>query len=156
MPLSLHVFPPAFSLPSIDAECLAAIAYLSRALPRNAWTLIAESGLTEGLDLPCLRDGATAIVGFDAIVDHLRKISNGQWDLDAQLDKQQKADCFAYVFSTSVPATFLLAFRFMQFILPLYAEYTVIAHAFLCGVRFRYLSTWREILDHYNFRRLTI
>lgn len=41
--LSLHVLPPAFELPSIDAECLAAIAYLRFTLPDGAWVLVAEA-----------------------------------------------------------------------------------------------------------------
>lgn len=43
MVLELHVWGPAFSLPSIDAQCLAAIAYLQQAVPRGDWKLIASS-----------------------------------------------------------------------------------------------------------------
>lgn len=38
--LELHVWGPAFGLPSIDAECLAAIAYLHTALPSSEWRLV--------------------------------------------------------------------------------------------------------------------
>lgn len=38
--LHLHVWGPAFGLPSIDAECLAMIAYLHNALPTSEWRLI--------------------------------------------------------------------------------------------------------------------
>jgi hypothetical protein len=41
--LELHVWGPAFGLPSIDAHCLAAIAYLQQAVPRGKWQLIASS-----------------------------------------------------------------------------------------------------------------
>jgi hypothetical protein len=41
--LELHVWGPAFGLPSIDAHCLAAIAYLQQAVPRGKWQLIATS-----------------------------------------------------------------------------------------------------------------
>jgi hypothetical protein len=41
--LELHVWGPAFSLPSLDAQCLAAIAYLSQAVPRGSWRLVASS-----------------------------------------------------------------------------------------------------------------
>jgi sorting and assembly machinery component 37 len=44
--LELHVWGPAFSLPSIDAHCLAAIAYLQQAVPRGKWELIASSDPT--------------------------------------------------------------------------------------------------------------
>jgi sorting and assembly machinery component 37 len=44
--LHLHVWGPAFGLPSIDPECLAAIAYLKAAFPlspkQDDWVLIAD------------------------------------------------------------------------------------------------------------------
>jgi hypothetical protein len=40
--LELHVWGPAFGLPSLDAHCLAAIAYLQQAVPRGKWQLIAS------------------------------------------------------------------------------------------------------------------
>lgn len=43
MVLQLHVWGPAFSLPSIEAQCLAAIAYCSLALPKGSWELVATS-----------------------------------------------------------------------------------------------------------------
>jgi hypothetical protein len=43
MVLELHVWGPAFSLPSIDSQCIAAIAYMTQAVPRGEWTLIASS-----------------------------------------------------------------------------------------------------------------
>ena len=45
MVLELHVWGPAFSLPSIDPQCLSAIAYLNQALPRDQWALIASSDI---------------------------------------------------------------------------------------------------------------
>ena len=46
MVLELHIWGPAFTLPSIDPECLAAIAYLTQVLPREAWALVASSDTT--------------------------------------------------------------------------------------------------------------
>jgi len=43
MVLQLHVWGPAFALPSIDAQCLATIAYCSLALPKGSWELVASS-----------------------------------------------------------------------------------------------------------------
>jgi sorting and assembly machinery component 37 len=43
MVLELHVWGPAFGLPSIDAECLAAIAYLRHCLNDGEWVLVASS-----------------------------------------------------------------------------------------------------------------
>jgi sorting and assembly machinery component 37 len=42
MVLELHIWGPAYGLPSIDAECLAAIAYLHRSVPPEQWILIAD------------------------------------------------------------------------------------------------------------------
>lgn len=43
MVLELHVWGPAFSLPSIDAQCLATIAYFSQVVPKTEWELIASN-----------------------------------------------------------------------------------------------------------------
>jgi len=42
MVLELHIWGPAFSLPSIDPQCLAAIVYLQQVVPRDEWELIAS------------------------------------------------------------------------------------------------------------------
>lgn len=43
MVLELHVWGPAFGLPSLDPECLAAIAYFTQALDRPDWTIVHSS-----------------------------------------------------------------------------------------------------------------
>ena len=43
MVLELHVWGPAFSLPSIDPQCLAAVAYVAQTVSRDQWVLIAGS-----------------------------------------------------------------------------------------------------------------
>ncbi|KAB5549887.1 hypothetical protein GE09DRAFT_1060288 [Coniochaeta sp. 2T2.1] len=43
MVLELHVWGPAFGLPSLDPECLAAIAYFTQALDRSEWTIVRSS-----------------------------------------------------------------------------------------------------------------
>lgn len=43
MVLELHVWGPAFTLPSIDPQCLAVIFYISYALPQDHWVLVANS-----------------------------------------------------------------------------------------------------------------
>ena len=50
MPLELHIFGPAYSLPSIDPSCLATVAYMTRAVPRGCWVLVGscELGLKLG------------------------------------------------------------------------------------------------------------
>lgn len=44
--LHLHVWGSAFSLPSIDPECLAAIAYFSEVVPHGEWTLTASNDVS--------------------------------------------------------------------------------------------------------------
>lgn len=46
MVLELHIWGPAFCLPSVDPQCLAAIAYLAQVLPRDEWVLVASSDTT--------------------------------------------------------------------------------------------------------------
>jgi sorting and assembly machinery component 37 len=91
--LELHVLGPAFSLPSIDAHCLAAVAYLSQAVPKDSWRLIASPN--PAAELPALRDGDAYVTGFDRIVRYLRETSGGEWDLDADLDDEGRADVAA-------------------------------------------------------------
>ena len=43
MALELHVWGGAFGLPSIDPECLAAIAYFASILPDTEWTIVESS-----------------------------------------------------------------------------------------------------------------
>ncbi|KAG0645512.1 outer membrane import complex 1 [Hyphodiscus hymeniophilus] len=109
MPLELHVWGPAFSLPSIDAHCLAAIAYLQQAVPRGEWQLIASSdpALIRILplhvftinpvadELPALRNGDIWIGGFRNIFHYIAQYSAGEWVLDAGLPEQESADCIA-------------------------------------------------------------
>ena len=49
MVLTLHVWGPAFGLPSIEPECIATIAYCQRVIPKGEWTLVAEHDPTVGV-----------------------------------------------------------------------------------------------------------
>ena len=42
MVLELHVWGPAFGLPSIDPACIATVAYFNRIVPHGQWTLVAD------------------------------------------------------------------------------------------------------------------
>lgn len=44
MVLELYVWGPAFSLPSLNAASLAAIAHLTLAVPYNEWALVPSCG----------------------------------------------------------------------------------------------------------------
>ncbi|TVY65676.1 Metaxin-like protein [Lachnellula suecica] len=98
MVLELHVWGPAFSLPSIDPHCLAAIAYLQQAVPRGKWHLIATSdpALSPTNELPALRNGNIWIGGFRNIFHYVAQFSSGEWILDAGLPNQEGADCIAF------------------------------------------------------------
>lgn len=48
MVLELHVWGPAFDLPSIEPECIATVAYCQRVIPKGDWTLVAEHDPTVG------------------------------------------------------------------------------------------------------------
>lgn len=97
MVLELHIWGPAFDLPSIDAPCLAAVCYLRKSLPPDAWALVPSSdpAISPLGELPALHDGNTWVAGFDNIVAYLRTSSDGEWDLDKDLDEQQRADAAA-------------------------------------------------------------
>ncbi|PYH92478.1 mitochondrial import receptor subunit [Aspergillus ellipticus CBS 707.79] len=98
MVLELHVWGPAFSLPSIDAQCLATIAYLSLTVPKDAWVLVASSdpSVSPTNELPALKNGSTWVSRFRNITDYLRQYSNGEWDLDQNLSGLEKADNIAF------------------------------------------------------------
>lgn len=53
MVLELHVWGPAFGLPSIDPACLAAVAYAAQTVPRKHWVLIASNEEAAGLVSQC-------------------------------------------------------------------------------------------------------
>ncbi|KAL4910905.1 hypothetical protein BDW74DRAFT_142056 [Aspergillus multicolor] len=98
MVLELHVWGPGFSLPSIDAHCLATIAYFSLALPKDSWVLVASSDPTVSPthELPALKNGSTWVSRFRNIVDYLRQYSEGAWDLDRDLSAPNRADSIAF------------------------------------------------------------
>ncbi|KAL4754223.1 hypothetical protein BDW72DRAFT_200955 [Aspergillus terricola var. indicus] len=98
MVLELHIWGPGFSLPSIDAQCLATIAYFSLAVPKDSWVLVASSDPTVSPthELPALKNGSTWVSRFRNIVDYLRQYSSGAWDLDRDLSALDKADSVAF------------------------------------------------------------
>ncbi|KAK5049456.1 hypothetical protein LTR84_004385 [Exophiala bonariae] len=98
MVLELHIWGPAFGLPSLDAQCLAAVCYLQRVLPIDAWALIPSNNLQISPlgELPALKDGNTWVAGFSNIVTYLRDSSTGRYDLDRDLNPTQQADATAF------------------------------------------------------------
>ncbi|KAK4951226.1 hypothetical protein LTR10_010199 [Elasticomyces elasticus] len=66
--MELYILGPAFSLPSIDAECIAAVALL-QLLDRKDWSLVPTHDDREGL--PLLVDQGQRISGYKNILRHL-------------------------------------------------------------------------------------
>lgn len=97
-PIELHVWNRAFGLPSLDPECLAAIAFLSSAIPQDLWVLVESNNVSVSPNgsLPALKDGSQRIGGFDAIVSYLHSKNSGGYDIDRNLTDLQKAQSIAY------------------------------------------------------------
>lgn len=56
MVLELHVWGPAFGLPSIDSECIAAVAYAQLTLREGTWVVVASHDVDKSPNsarLPC-------------------------------------------------------------------------------------------------------
>lgn len=96
--LELHIWGPAFGLPSIDAHCLAALAYLQQAVPAGHWLVVASSNsaLSPTYELPALKDDGVWIGGFRNIFHYVAQHSSGKRILDAGLEEQEEADCVAF------------------------------------------------------------
>ncbi|CAO2657335.1 Nn.00g034610.m01.CDS01 [Neocucurbitaria sp. VM-36] len=142
MVLELHVWGPAFGLPSIEAECIATIAYCQRVIPKGQWSLIADynpsTGVTESLPI-IFDDGIATAIGFEDIVAYLRNHPAVTDDLDANLSSRQQTDKTAFTTFLQATATPLLDLSLYvsaenyntttssayTAILPWYANYTV-------------------------------
>ncbi|KAF2030300.1 hypothetical protein EK21DRAFT_65683 [Setomelanomma holmii] len=142
MVLQLHVWGPAFGLPSIEPECIATIAYCQRVIPKEQWALTSDFNTTVKAtgSLPILfEDGIATASGFEDIVAYLRNHPAVIEDLDADLTSQQQTDKTAFVAflqSTATPLIDLSLFVSAEnyntttssaytAILPWYANYTV-------------------------------
>ncbi|OJD14367.1 hypothetical protein AJ78_05272 [Emergomyces pasteurianus Ep9510] len=108
MVFELHIWGPAFGLPSIDPQCIAMVAYFALAVPakkrcssggeREQWVLVADSdpGRVPTNELPALWTGTRWISRFRNIVAYLSQYSDGEWDLDRWMGHKEKADCIAF------------------------------------------------------------
>ncbi|KAL6151035.1 hypothetical protein ACJQWK_10903 [Exserohilum turcicum] len=142
MVLELHVWGPAFGLPSLEPECIATVAYCRRVIPRGQWSLIADYNPTVGTteSLPILfDDGVATASGFEDIVAYLRNYPTVSNDLDAGLSSGQQTDRTAYctfLQSTATPLIDLSLYVSAEnynkttssaytAVLPWYANYTI-------------------------------
>lgn len=98
MTLELHIWGPAFGLPSIDPECIAATAYLHHCLPPKRWILIADHdpSISSKGEFPTLVSGSIAVTGFTAIVSYLKSFGSETYNLDAHLTDQQQSVKIAF------------------------------------------------------------
>ncbi|PGH33523.1 hypothetical protein GX50_03680 [[Emmonsia] crescens] len=107
MVFELHIWGPAFGLPSIDPQCIAMVAYFALAVPakkrgsageREQWVLVADSdpGIVPTNELPALWTGTRWISRFRNIVAYLSQYSDGEWDLDRWMGHKERADCIAF------------------------------------------------------------
>ncbi|KAK6361764.1 hypothetical protein TWF730_005479 [Orbilia blumenaviensis] len=97
-PIELHVWNRAFGLPSLDPECLAAIAFLSSAIPQDLWVLVESnnSSVSPNGSLPALKNGSQWVGGFDAIVLYITSQGSEDYDIDGNLSQSQRAQAVAY------------------------------------------------------------
>lgn len=96
--LRLHVLGPAFGLPSIDAQCIAAVALVKAYCQSsgNAWELVASYAPVGETNFPILDDGHASYAGFASIARRLvvptRRIISA---IASELTDQQQADLTA-------------------------------------------------------------
>lgn len=101
--ITLIVVPPALHLPSLDAECTAAVSYLSSVVPAGEWEVIADTqGTLAGQagtwrGLPALWDGNILVNGYERIVSYLTDKSNGGWSIDSGLSPEASARQHGFV-----------------------------------------------------------
>jgi hypothetical protein len=104
--LSLHIWPTGakFPLPSLNADCLAAIAYfqLLWRLSSDAvnWTIVSdwETSKSPNGQFPMLKCSCGAeVAGISAIFDHVGTCSSvaSLADLNKWMSEDEKADCNA-------------------------------------------------------------
>lgn len=93
--LELYIWGPAFGLPSIEPECLAALSYLAYVVPRQDWILIAGNDVTVSPDqiLPALHHIGVWISGYLNIVSYLTKHTS--YSSEHDLSSTQRANSLA-------------------------------------------------------------
>ncbi|KAK3938910.1 Metaxin-1 [Diplogelasinospora grovesii] len=109
--LELHVWGPAFGLPSIDAECVATIAFCEQRISPTEYKLLQSSpSAVPTQRLPALYNpiSDTWTSGFSDIVAHLQSCSGGD-EAKSSYSPSQRADGAAYTTFLTAHAAPLLA-----------------------------------------------
>ncbi|KAK5952226.1 hypothetical protein OHC33_006699 [Knufia fluminis] len=107
--IELHIYGPAFGLPSIDTGCLAAVALLQQSVSPEEWVLVPSNDPTISPfdELPALKTSdktsPTWIAGFRSIASYITneiaasKLSGTDKPVSFDLSDQQNADSEAYL-----------------------------------------------------------
>lgn len=97
--MKLHILGPAFGLPSIDAECIAAVALVKTHCEsiNEHWELVASHEAAPGTRLPSLEDNNKSYSGFSSIARHLSDASGNISGIASDLTAEQRADSSALV-----------------------------------------------------------
>lgn len=95
--MRLYILGPAFGLPSIDAECIAAVALVKTCCESTGqnWELVASHEATSGTHFPLLEDDGASYSGFSVIARHLTDASGNIAGLAADLTSEQSAEAAA-------------------------------------------------------------
>lgn len=95
--MRLHILGPAFGLPSIDAECIAAVALVKLYCQSTEQTyeLVASYETSDEARLPLLEDGATARSGYGAISRYLTDSAGNISGLASDLAREQRGHAVA-------------------------------------------------------------
>ncbi|KAB5578443.1 Tom37 C-terminal domain-containing protein [Coniochaeta sp. 2T2.1] len=113
MVLELHVWGPAFGLPSLDPECLATIAFFTQALDRSEWTIVRSSpSAVPTRRLPTLHNPLTSTwtSSLPSIISHLHLHPPSTFHSpDLPLSPSALAKSTAYVSHLSTSAAPLLS-----------------------------------------------
>ena len=97
--MKLYILGPAFGLPSIDAECIAAVALVKSHCESisEPWSLVASHDPPPGSRLPLLENRGRSSSGFNSIAKHLADDSGNIPGLAGHLSPEQGADATALV-----------------------------------------------------------
>jgi len=98
--MRLYILGPAFGLPSIDAECIAAVALVKSHCESigESWSVVASHEPPHGSRLPLLENRGKLSSGFNSIAKRLADESGNVSGLAGHLSPEQGADATALVF----------------------------------------------------------
>ena len=101
--MRLYILGPAFGLPSIDANCIAAVALVKAHCESTGepWELIVNYEPVLDSQLPLLQHNAASFSGFSAIARYVADTSGSILGSPGDLSLEQRAEATASVLSTA-------------------------------------------------------